>query len=139
MGEKSSGAVGSGGGGAVVAGEPDETAMDPLPELEEKNGGDEKGRYSIDVKGPSSEAKATRLRAAVRRRREFTKPTLPVYKTGPQLSLELMDEMMTRGLSPNGFTYGAVINAAAAEGHWERALGLLGTARASGMPLGQSE
>ena len=94
---------------------------------------------SIDVKGPSSEAKATRLRAAVRRRREFTKPTLPVYKTGPQLSLELMDEMMTRGLSPNGFTYGAVINAAAAEGHWERALGLLGTARASGMPLGQSE
>jgi pentatricopeptide repeat protein len=62
----------------------------------------------------------------------------PVYKTGPSLALELMEEMVVgEGIVPNGFTYGAVINAAAAEGKADQALELLATARATGMELGE--
>lgn len=53
-------------------------------------------------------------------------------RTGPEMALELLDDMRAKGMEPEGRTYGCAIAACAKEGRWERALELLESAKKSG-------
>lgn len=54
-------------------------------------------------------------------------------RTGPEMALELLDDMRSKGIEPEGRTYGCAIAACAKEGRWERALELLQSAKKSGL------